>query len=108
VVEPLAEALIGNVHVAARARSGWNGPKLNGGLEGDLGFILAWKHEILELVARCPTELLAPLAAPLAAIDDIRVAPIVMAAFGGRERSPAVRAALRKSRIRAVACLGEE
>ena len=105
---PLAEVLLGNVYVATRSRSGWNGPADTAkSVEGSLAYILAWESGVHELLRRCPEGRLDPLAPPLAAINDVRIVPAACAAFGGRALLPAVKAELRKSSVKGVACLGE-
>ena len=48
-----------------------------------------------------------PLAAAIAAVDDIRIVPGACAAFGGRPLAPSSREALRTSTIKGVAALAE-
>jgi hypothetical protein len=104
---PLADALLGNVHVASRSRSGWNAPdEADKATEGSLPYILGWQVRMHELLRRCPVERLEPLAAPLAGMTDIRIVPAACAAFGGRPLPPAVKTALGESDVRGVACLG--
>lgn len=104
---PLADALLGNVYVASRARSGYNSPsEAQMGAAGSLPHILAWQAELLTMLRSVPVERLAPLAEPLAAIDDIRMVPGVCAAFGGRPLTPAIKNVLKTSKVKAVAALG--
>ena len=107
VASPLAEALLGNVYVASRARSGWNGPKKAAShVEGSLPSILAWQATLHAILRRCPVDRLESLAQAIAAIDDIRIVPSVCAAFGGR-LTPAIRTALQTSKIKGVVSVGE-
>ncbi|MCX5658297.1 MAG: glutamine amidotransferase [Planctomycetota bacterium] len=103
---PLADALLGNVYVASRARSGYNGPKeAKGSVEAALPYILAWEVELNSMVRACPVERLAPLAPALAGASDIRIAPSACAAFGGRILNPQLKATLQASKVKAVSAL---
>ncbi len=109
VAGPLADALLGNVYVASRARSGYGTPKASPAtkLEGALPYILAWQVQMHAMLRSCPVERLAPLARELAALDDIRIVPSACAAFGGRLLTPDIKAALKTSKVKGVAALGE-
>ena len=108
VAGPLAEALLGNVYVASRSRSGYGGPsKPEKIVEASLGYILAWQAQMHTMLRRCPVERLAPLAGPLAAIEDFRIVPSACAAFGGRPLAPEIKAALKTSKVKGVAVLGQ-
>jgi len=105
---PLADALIGNVYVASRSRSGYGGPaKPEKIVEASLGYILAWQAQMHAMLRHCPVERLAPLAGALAAIDDIRIVPSACAAFGGRPLGPDIKAALKTSKVKGVTLLGD-
>ena len=105
---PLAAAILGTPHVASRARSGWNGPKESEtGMEGSLPFILGWQGELHAMLRGIPVDRLVPLAAAIAAVDDIRIVPGACAAFGGRPLAPSSREAIRTSTIKGVAALAE-
>lgn len=105
---PLADALLGNVYVASRARSGYGGPKeAEKSVEGSLGYVLAWQAQVHTMLRRGAVERLAPLAKAVAAIDDIRIVPSACAAFGGRPLTPDIKQALKTSKVKAVAAMEE-
>jgi hypothetical protein len=70
-----------------------------------LPYILAWQADLHDVLRRCPVDRLAPLAEAFAALNDIRIVPSACAAFGGRPLTPDIKAALKASKVKAVAAI---
>ena len=91
--------------VAIRERSVWNARAMMGQRKRKRENCVPVSFP--ELVRLLSDDQLAPLAAPIAAVSDIRIVPAALVAFDGRTLPPAAKAALRLSKIAAVASLGE-
>ncbi|MCX5660293.1 MAG: glutamine amidotransferase [Planctomycetota bacterium] len=102
----VVDILTENIYAISRARSG--GTDLEWpNLHRPTPQMLRWQQLQWEQLASAPAGVRAAIAERLAAIDEVRVAPLALAALGGKALSPEAAAALKRSPVAAVRALAQ-